>query len=93
MKKVIMVFFSLLFFMPVVNLSAKCMYGSNWEKSGKKIIVCINGDSWNDRKKGRAICEKIKGSSCDSPSTFSSSCGNGQCYDASGANHWSLSGY
>ncbi len=93
MKRLIC-FAGLLIFLAVSSqLMAKCMYGSDWEKSGKKIVVCINGDSWSDRKKGKEICEKIKGGSCGSPSTFSSSCGNGQCYDSDGKNHWSLSGY
>jgi len=76
-----------------VQVSAKCQYGSDWEKGGKKIIVCTKGDSFPDRKKAQEVCEKIKGSSCSSPSTFSSSCGNGECYDESGANSYSLSGY
>ena len=93
MKKVLLVLLSVMFMGTMVNLSAKCMYGSDWKKGSKKIVVCTSGDSWDDRKKGRSICESIKGSSCNSPSTFSSSCGNGECYDASGKNHWSLSGY
>ena len=76
-----------------VQVNAKCQYGSDWEKGGKKIIVCTKGDSFPDRKKAQEVCEKIKGSSCSSPSTFSSSCGNGECYDESGANSYSLSGY
>jgi hypothetical protein len=76
-----------------VQLNAKCQYGSDWSKNGKKIIVCTKGDSFSDRKKAQDICSKIKGSTCSSPTTFSSSCGNGECYDESGANSYSLSGY
>jgi hypothetical protein len=76
-----------------VSLHAKCQYGSDWEKGGKKIVVCTKGDSWDDRKKATAVCSKIKGSSCSQPSTFSSSCANNECYDIDGKNHNSLSGY
>jgi hypothetical protein len=76
-----------------VQADAKCQYGSDWSKGGKKIVVCTKGDSFPDRKKAQEICEKIKGSSCSSPTTFSSSCGNGECYDESGSSHYSLSGY
>lgn len=72
---------------------AKCQYGSDWSKNGKKIVVCTKGDSFSDRNKAQEICSKVKGSSCSSPTTFSSSCGNGECYDESGANSYSLSGY
>jgi len=93
MKKFIMIIFALAVVSFSINAYSKCMYGSDWKKGGKKIVVCTHGDSFSDRKKGRSICEKIKGSSCGSPSTFSSSCGNGECYDSSGKNHYSLSGY
>lgn len=76
-----------------VQVNAKCQYGSDWEKSGKKIVVCTKGDSFSDRKNAQEVCTKIKGSSCSGPTTFSSSCGNGECYDESGANSYSLSGY
>lgn len=76
-----------------VQVNAKCQYGSDWSKSGKKIVVCTKGDSFSDRKKAQDICSKVKGSSCSSPTTFSSSCGNGECYDESGKNSYSLSGY
>lgn len=76
-----------------VSAEAKCQYGSDWSKSGKKIVVCTKGDSFPDRKKAQEICEKIKGSSCSSPTTFSSSCSNNECYDESGSNYNSLSGY
>ncbi len=72
---------------------AKCQYASDWTKGGKKIIVCVKGDDFSDRKKAQEACSKIKGSSCSTASTFSSSCGNGECYDESGKNHYSLSGY
>lgn len=76
-----------------IHANAKCQYASDWSKSGKKIVVCTKGDSFSDRKKAQEVCEKIKGSSCSSPTTFSSSCGNGECYDESGAYSYSLSGY
>lgn len=78
----------------VQSLFAKCQYNSDWKtSSGKRIIVCVNGDSFNDRDKAKAVCSKIKGSSCSSASTFSSSCSNNECYDESGKQSNSLSGY
>ena len=46
-----------------------------------------------DRHKAEAVCKKIKGSKCDAVNTYSSSCTNGHCYDASGKKHHSLKGY
>ena len=95
MKKFL--FYSLTTIIAIVLVTAqvyaKCQYGSDWSNGGKKIVVCTKGDSFSDRKKAQEICSKIKGSSCSSPSTFSSSCGNGECYDESGKNSYSLSGY
>ncbi len=71
---------------------AKCMRGSDWTKGGSIFYVCIHGDSFADRKTGRKVCEKIKGSSCNTATTFDSSC-NGHCYDKDGQEHHSLSGY
>lgn len=94
MKKYSCCILALLFLAASVTpVISKCMYGRDWEKNGKKIVVCVQGDSFADRKRGKEVCEKVKGSSCDTPSTFSSSCGNGTCYDADGKNHYSLSGY
>ena len=94
MEKYASIFLALIFLTASVStVTAKCMSGRDWEKNGKRIVVCVKGDSWDDRKRGRAVCEQVKGSSCDNPSTFSSSCGNGECYDADGKNHHSLSGY
>ncbi len=93
--KFLSIFIATLFTVAAISIhaDAKCQYGSDWSKGGKKIVVCTKGDSFPDRKKAQDICSKIKGSSCSSPSTFSSSCGNGECYDESGANSYSLSGY
>ncbi|HRG44993.1 MAG TPA: hypothetical protein PLX69_15405 [Leptospiraceae bacterium] len=78
----------------IQSISAKCQYNSDWKKSdGKRIIVCVNGDSFSDRDKARATCAKIKGSSCSTASSFSSSCSNNECYDESGKQSNSLSGY
>ncbi|HMV46053.1 MAG TPA: hypothetical protein PK079_20860 [Leptospiraceae bacterium] len=78
----------------IQSLSAKCQYNSDWQKSdGKRIIVCVKGDSFSDRDKARAICAKIKGSSCSVASSFSSSCSNNECYDENGKQSNSLSGY
>ncbi|HOP63363.1 MAG TPA: hypothetical protein PK358_16965 [Spirochaetota bacterium] len=95
MKKFISLFAVAVFAAAVISVKAdaKCQYGSDWSSGGKRIVVCTKGDSFSDRKKAKEICEKIKGSSCSSPSTFSSSCGNNECYDESGAHHYSLSGY
>ena len=74
----------------IQSISAKCQYNSDWKKSdGKRIIVCVNGD----RDKARATCAKIKGSSCSTASSFSSSCSNNECYDEPGKQSNSLSGY
>jgi hypothetical protein len=73
--------------------SAKCQYASDWTKGGKKIIVCVKGDDFSDRKKAQEVCSKIKGSSCSTASTFSSSCGKRRMLTTSPAkNHYSLSG-
>lgn len=94
MKALSLIFVSMFAVMMIsVQADAKCQYGSDWEKSGKKIVVCTKGDSFSDRKKAQDVCSKIKGSSCSSPSTFSSSCGNGECYDENGTYSYSLSGY
>ena len=71
---------------------AKCMRGNNWKKNGHDFSVCIHGDSWSVRKQGKKVCEKVKGSSCDMPTIFSSSC-NGHCYDKDGKEHHSMSGF
>ncbi len=83
----------LMFFAASFNLYAACQYGSDWSTGSKKIVVCVKGDSFSDRDRAEAVCSKVKGSSCGNASTFSSSCGNGECYDENGKNHHSLSGY
>jgi len=57
------------------------------------MYVCVKGDSFSDRKKGKKVCESVMKKSCSTASTFSSSCGTGSCYDASGKKHHSLSGF
>lgn len=85
---------TLVFAMGTQSLMAKCQFNDDWKKSdGKRIIVCVKGDSVSDRNKARAACSKIKGSSCGVASSFSSSCGNNECYDESGRQHHSLSGF
>ena len=95
MKKFVVLSIASMFLTAIFSIqaNAKCQYGSDWSKGSKKIVVCTKGDSFSDRKKAQDVCSKVKGSSCSSPSTFSSSCGNGECYDESGSNHYSLSGY
>jgi hypothetical protein len=95
LMKVLSFVFAVMFTVLLVSVqaNAKCQYGSDWSSGSKKIVVCTKGDSFSDRKKAQEICSKIKGSSCSGPSTFSSSCGNGECYDESGSSHYSLSGY
>ena len=90
------IMFLLVFFamFGIQTISAKCQFGENWKKSdGKRIIVCVQGDSVSDRDRARAACAKIKGSSCSVASSFSSSCSNNECYDESGKQSNSLSGY
>lgn len=67
---------------------AKCYH---FDKSGD-INVCVQGDSFADRKKAKDICDKAKGSDCGSVGSYSSSC-NGTCYDENGSKKQSLSNY
>ena len=52
----------------------------------------MQGDSFSDRDKAKAICSKVKGTDCGGVSSYSSSC-NGECYDENGNKKQSLSGY
>ena len=93
MKQFILIFGMATLF-SIQSVFAKCQYNSDWKKlDGKRIIVCVNGDSFSDRDKAKAVCSKIKGSSCSTASSFSSSCSNNECYDESGKQSNSLSGY
>ncbi|MDX1960151.1 MAG: hypothetical protein SFU98_16400 [Leptospiraceae bacterium] len=93
MKQFILLF-TLALLMGAQSLFAKCQSDSDWKKpDGKKIIVCVKGDSFSDRDKAKATCAKIKGSACSTASSFSSSCSNNECYDESGKQHNSLSGF
>lgn len=67
---------------------AKCYH---FDKSGD-IYVCVQGDSFPDRNKAKAICDKAKGSDCGGVGSSSSSC-NGVCYDENGNKKQSLSNY
>lgn len=60
---------------------------------GGKIRVCIKGDSFADRNKAKKVCKKAKGSDCGNVASFSSSCGNGNCYNIAGKKYHSMSGY
>ncbi len=72
---------------------SKCMSGSGWKDGNNTMYVCVKGDSFSDRKKGKKVCESVMKKSCSTPSTFGSSCGTGACYDASGKKHHSLNGF
>ncbi|MEW6264954.1 MAG: hypothetical protein AB1641_17910 [Thermodesulfobacteriota bacterium] len=95
MKKIVLSTLALILGLAfATGLYAKCMTASDWkDKKGKRIVVCVKGDSASDRKAGQTLCEKIKGGPCSGPTSFSSSCANNECYDAGGKNHNSLSGY
>ncbi len=62
------------------NLSAKC-YGFR----DADIKVCINGDSFADRKKAGEVCKKVNGSDCGATTGNSGSCTGPKCYDESGS--------
>jgi len=93
MKKVVVGLFGAYVALIAVQSWGACYSGSGWKKDGNSFYVCIHGEeSWANRHKAEAICEKAKGSKCDPVSTYSSSC-NGHCYDESGKDNQSLSGY
>jgi hypothetical protein len=71
--------------------TAKCYRFSN----GGDVEVCVKGDSFDDRKKAKSICDKAKGSDCGNVSSYSSSCHSNvnKCYDENGNANRSLSGY
>ena len=58
----------------------------------KGLNVCVQGDSFSDRDKAKAICKTAKGTDCGNVASYSSSC-NGECYDENGKKQQSLSGY
>ena len=68
--------------------TAKCYH---FDKSGD-LYVCVQGDSFDDRKKAKSICDKAKGSDCGNVGSYSSSC-NGTCYDENGKKNQSLNNY
>ena len=70
------------------SASAACYNFSN----GDGYKVCVNCDSFDDRKKATALCKQVKGSDCGNIQGYSSSC-NGKCVDEKGAKKSSLSGY
>lgn len=93
MKTVIAILVVSMFTFVALGAHAKCYSGNNWKKDGNVMYVCMKGDeSWENRHKAEAICEKVVGSKCDAVSTYSGSC-NGTCYDDSGNKHQALSGY
>ena len=69
-------------------VDAKCY---RFEKGGE-IQVCVRGDGFPEQRKAEAICSKVKGASCGEVNTTSSSC-SGNCFDANGGKHNSLSVY
>ena len=66
-----------------------------FSRAPKDVYVCVKGDSFDDRKKAKAICDKATGSDCGTVSSYSSSCHSNinKCYDENGKAHRSLSGY
>lgn len=80
MKKISLVF-SLIAVMSFLasGLSAKC-YGFR----DADIKVCVNGDSFADRKKASEVCKGVKGSDCGAITGNSGSCTGPKCYDENG---------
>lgn len=66
-----------------------------FSKAPADTYVCVKGDSFDDRKKAKAICDKAAGSDCGNVGSYSSSCHSNinKCYDQDGKAHRSLSGY
>jgi hypothetical protein len=95
MKRLSAIFLTLSISMLVFSTPAfsKCMSGNGWRDGNNVMYVCVKGDSFADRKKGKAICDSVMKKSCSNPSSFSSSCGSGSCYDANGKKNHSLSGF
>jgi hypothetical protein len=74
---------------------AKCYH---FDKTDSDTYVCVgkNGsDSFDDRKKGKAILKKALGKDPGNVGSSSSSChsNKGNCYDENGKKHRSLKGY
>ena len=82
-------------FMSANTALAKCYHFSS---APSDVGVCVgkNGaDSFDDRKKAKAICDKAVGKDCGNVSSYSSSCHSNvdKCYDENGKAHRSLNGY
>lgn len=96
MKKILLgSFTAAALFLGAQTASAKCYHFS---KAPSDVGVCVgkNGsDSFADRKKAKAVCDKATGSDCGNVGSYSSSChsNSNKCYDESGKAHRSLNGY
>lgn len=74
---------------------AKCYH---LDKAPSDVYVCVGkngGDSFDDRKAAKAICDKATGKDCGNVSSYSSSCHSNidKCYDETGKASRELSGY
>jgi hypothetical protein len=67
----------------------------HFEKAPNDVYVCVHGDSFDDRKKAKAICDKGTGKDCGNVGSYSSSCHSNidKCYDENGNAKRDLSGY
>ena len=72
--------------------SASCYH---FDKAPSDVYVCVHGDSFDDRKKAKAICDKGTGKDCGNVGSTSSSCHSNidKCYDETGAAKRELSNY
>ncbi|MBL8917540.1 MAG: hypothetical protein JNJ54_01655 [Myxococcaceae bacterium] len=72
--------------------SAACY---RFDKAPNDVYVCVKGDSFDNRKQAKAICDKATGKDCGNVASYSSSCHSNidKCYDENGKAHRSLSGY
>ncbi len=67
----------------------------HFDKAPNDVYVCVHGDSFDDRHKAKAICDKATGKDCGNVGSYSSSCHSNidKCYDEDGSAKRDLSGY
>jgi len=72
--------------------SASCY---RFDKAPSDVYVCVHGDSFDNRKEAKKICDKATGSDCGNVGSYSSSCHSNidKCYDENGKAHRELKGY
>ncbi len=67
----------------------------HFEKAPSDVYVCVHGDSFDDRKKAKNICDSKTGKDCGNVGSYSSSCHSNidKCYDENGNAKRDLSNY